>query len=406
MPLNLRLAAAILLAAAMLWSGVPAFGPGTSEAQNWRQDDPSAIVLPGTPGNQVRGQPGNSGGGTGLFRIFRFEPDRQTRPRSTPRPSASVGAPSSGGAGSSAPQTAAPVIALPPPKDPDARAVVTLGDEFADQMHEGMIDRLDGNRTLESFGHSVPGSGLTRVSDFDWRQEATRRLESYEAIAAVVVAIGYSDMRDLIDGEDRHAFGSAQWRQLYRNRLTALALTLSGQGYPVMFVGLPPLADPARNEQVRVVNQVLEEALAPTRARYVSVYEAFADEQGNFARSGPNLAGEVVSLRTREGIFFNRAGREKFAQFVERFIPQEGQEVPEPQVSSVIFEGSGLSDDGIGPVIMLTGGFADPEAALADDPQAALPEDEDVLQRLLRGAAATPPAGRADAFAAPAASGG
>jgi hypothetical protein len=85
---------------------------------------------------------------------------------------------------------------------------------------------------------------------------------------------------------------------------------------------------------------------------------------GNYTRAGPNMAGQVEDLRRADGIFFNRAGREKFAHFVERFVPRDGQVGPEPEVSSVVFEGSNLSDDGIGPVILMTSGFADPTATL------------------------------------------
>ncbi|CAN0601046.1 unnamed protein product, partial [Ectocarpus sp. 12 AP-2014] len=106
-----------------------------------------------------------------------------------------------------------------------------------------------------------------------------------------------------------------------------------------------------------------------------------------------------------DGIFFNRAGREKFSHFVERFVPRDGQVGPEPEVSSVVFEGSNLSADGIGPVILMTSGFADPTATLVQDPSEVLPEEPETRERLLRGAALPAPVGRADSFAWPEGSG-
>ncbi|MBV6657180.1 MAG: DUF459 domain-containing protein [Devosiaceae bacterium] len=394
--------AIVMLSLAVLATAeLPGF-VSSADAQSWRNEDPSAIVLPGTPGNMTRRdrerqRTGSGGTPGGLFRIFRFEPQRRAGP--TPRQSL----PGSPRVRQSAPAPAVPRVILPPPKDEDALAVLSIGDEFADQLHVGMVDRLDGERKLESFGFSIPGSGLTNPSaSVDWMVEGPQRIEQHEGeIAAVLVALGFSDGRALIDGPRTYEFGTSEWRQFYRNRVTSLALTLLAEGHPVIFVGLPPMADPVRNGEVQIVNQVIEEGVAPTRARFVSVYEAFADENGNYVRAGPSLAGEVVNLRTRDGIFLNRAGREKFAQFAERYVPRPGQEVLEPQVSSVVFEGSSLSEDGVGPVILLTSGFADPTATLLEDADSARPEDEAVRDRLLRGVSTTPPPTRADAFRPP-----
>jgi hypothetical protein len=373
MVLPFRVFAAFVIAAPLLWSG-------SAEAQSWRQEDPSAIVLPSQPDGSGARSGGNRGG---IFRIFRFDPQRQTRRQ--PLPEVEV----------------APIINLPPPKDPDAITVVTFGDEFADQLREGLIDRFDGDRLIEAQGDSIPGSGLTDLEDFNWNIEALRRLDDYTQVGAIAVAIGYSDRRPLVEGDRTYAFGTDTWQDIYRNRVSSFALTLVTEGHPVIFVGLPPMGDPAVNEDIRLINQVIEEAVAPTRARFVSVYSGFADLAGNYTRAGPNMAGQVENLRRADGIFFNRAGREKFAHFVERFVPRDGRVGPEPEVSSVVFEGSNLSADGIGPVILMTSGFADPTATLAHSPSEVLPEEPETRERLLRGAALPAPEGRADNFAWP-----
>lgn len=360
----------------------PLVVPNEAAAQSWRQQDPSAIVLPTQPTTSTR----RDGGGNALTRIFRFQPQRQTRQAAPQR---------------ALPRQTAPVINLPPPKDPDAVTVVTFGDEFADQLREGLVDRFDGDRLIEAVGVHHPGSGLTDLDTLNWNVEAVRRLEDYTQVGAVVVAIGYSDRRSLVEGERTYAFGTPNWRDAYRNRVSSFALTLLSEGHPVIFVGLPPMGDPQLDEDVRLINQILEEAVAPTRARYVSVYNGFTDVEGNYVRAGPNMAGQVTDLRRADGIFFNRAGREKFAHFAERFIPRDGQDAPEPEVSNVVFEGSNLSSEGVGPVILMTSGFADPTAVLASDPAEVLPQEPETRLILLEGAVPRAPTGRADSFAWP-----
>ena len=361
--------------------------PDLAVAPSLAQDDPSAIVLPGQSGNVTRRDSGRSitRGTGGLFRIFRFEPQRQRQTRLLPTPQVEID----------------PQLLLPPPKDPDAVTVVTFGDEFADQMREGLVDRFGEDRLIEAVGVSIPGSGLTDLDSFNWNVEAVRRLGDYTQVGTVVVAIGYSDRRAIDESGRRYSFGSSNWRDAYRNRVTSFALTLLAEGYPVIFVGLPPMADPVLDADVRLINEVIEEAVAPTRARFVSVYAGFADVEGNYVRAGPNMSGQVENLRLLDGIFFNRAGRAKFAHFVERFIPRRGGVAPEPEVSTIVFEGSTLSEDGVGPVILMTSGFADPQATLENDVADVLPDEPQARARLLQGATLPPPQGRADSFAWP-----
>lgn len=366
--------------------GFPLAVPDLATAQSWRQEDPSAIVLPGQPGNTTRRDSERSGGNSGgLFRIFRFEPQRQRQTQVLPTPQVEID----------------PQLLLPPPKDPDAITVVTFGDEFADQMREGLVDRFGDDRLIEAVGVSIPGSGLTDLDSLNWNVEAVRRLDDYTQVGAVVVSIGYSDRQPIDEGERRYAFGSSNWRDAYRNRVTSFALTLLAEGHPVIFAGLPPMADPTLDADIRLVNDVIEEAVAPTRARFVSVYVGFTDVEGNYVRAGPNMAGQVADLRRSDGIFFNRAGRAKFAHFVERFVPRNGQSAPEPEVSAIVFEGSNLSEDGVGPVILMTSGFADPTATLEADASEVLPEEPEARARLLQGATLTSPPGRADSFSWP-----
>ena len=368
-----------VLALCVAFCFVPTSFVGEAPAQSWRDSDPSAIVLPSQPDAGSRRS--RSGG---LFRIFRFEPQRQ-RQRQRDRAAVPEFDPNA-------------LIDLPAPTDPDALTVVALGDEFAEQMREGLVDRFSEDPLIDAQGTSIPGSGLTDFTSLNWNIEALRRLDAYTQVGAVVVALGYSDRRSLVEGERTYAFGTSAWQDAYSNRITSFALTLTSEGYPVIFVGLPPMADPQVDRDVRLLNQVLEEAVAPTRARFVSVYEGFADIEGNYVSAGPNMAGVVEDLRRSDGVFFNRAGREKYAHFVERFIPRDGQQTPEPDASEVVFEGSGLSDTGVGPVLLMTSGFADPTGVLATNASSVLPNDLAMRARLVLGRDLPAPSGRADNF--------
>jgi len=51
---------------------------------------------------------------------------------------------------------------------------------------------------------------------------------------------------------------------------------------------------------------------------FVDVWEAFASEDGSYSATGPDVDGELVRLRTSDGVHFTKAGARKLAFFADR----------------------------------------------------------------------------------------
>jgi hypothetical protein len=80
----------------------------------------------------------------------------------------------------------------------------------------------------------------------------------------------------------------------------------------VAYVGVPILA--TRNEQWPIINAVIrEEAAKRTRAVYVDSFSLFQDPNGNYTQYLPNGKGQLVQVRTADGIHFQRAGGDLLA---------------------------------------------------------------------------------------------
>jgi hypothetical protein len=64
-------------------------------------------------------------------------------------------------------------------------------------------------------------------------------------------------------------------------------------------------------------NEIYKAAVAEAGGTYVDVWEAFADDRGQFSSYGPDVNGQMVRLRASDGVHFTKAGARKLAHFVE-----------------------------------------------------------------------------------------
>ena len=89
---------------------------------------------------------------------------------------------------------------------------------------------------------------------------------------------------------------------------------------PVAWVGLPPMRSEKFNAQAVELNQILKENAEKAGAKFVDIFDAFADQSGGFDAFGPNIEGQKVKLRSSDGIHFTAAGGKKLAHFLDEEI--------------------------------------------------------------------------------------
>jgi hypothetical protein len=156
-------------------------------------------------------------------------------------------------------------------------------------------------------------SGLARPDYFNWPAELTRQVSRLNP-EIVVLMLGSNDNQPL-RARDGHtyAFASAGWKQEYHRRVGAVMDQLIARNRWVAYVGVPILA--TRNEQWPVINTVIrEEAAKRARAVYVDSFSLFQDPNGHYTQYLPNDQGQLVQVRTADGIHFQRAGADLLAR--------------------------------------------------------------------------------------------
>jgi len=134
------------------------------------------------------------------------------------------------------------------------------------------------------------------------------------------VLIGINDLQPLRDGAAGLDPLSDKWRDIYGQRVEKLVEQFQVLHIPVAWVGLPPMRSDRFNAQVVKLNEIYKQRAEKAGARYIDIWDAFADQNGQYDAFGPDVNGQTVKLRGADGIHFTKAGSRKLAQFLDAEI--------------------------------------------------------------------------------------
>ncbi|WP_428031004.1 SGNH/GDSL hydrolase family protein [Ancylobacter sp.] len=329
------------------------------------------------------------------------------------------------------PPSEAPVFAPPPPvvaqppADPrgkvydsvaDARGssgdvkevVLVFGDEQAGTLAQGLADAFAADReTAAVVSRSEADAGFAPGRRVDLIAAARQLPTGNDQANVIVVFAGGNDLQAIDDPAGRAELFDERWRDLYSRRFEDFLLALKLQRRTVVVVGLPPVEDSVRSEQIARYNALLKEMVERSGFIFVDVTDGFVDENGKFMMSGPAVDGQRRRLRNSDGVGFTRAGARKLAFFVDQKLDDllSGQDIPAAAADPA---------DARPSIIMLTGGApagnartlagAPSVASVNDIGRAAAAEEgkPEPASVLVDGAALPPVVGRTDDFRWPA----
>ena len=195
--------------------------------------------------------------------------------------------------------------------------LAVLGDNLSSLLAQGLIDTFADRRDVNILRRSRDGSGLVRNDWFDWMKAAQDLLTSGEKLNAVVLMIGSNDRQAIRDGATYVEPLSARWKELYAQRVEALATKFKERKVPLIWVGLPVMRAERFSADMLAINDITQEQVARAGGIYVDIWDAFLDDRGQFTNYGPDVNGQFQRLRAADGVHFTRAGSRKVAYFVE-----------------------------------------------------------------------------------------
>lgn len=174
------------------------------------------------------------------------------------------------------------------------------------------------------------GSSETAAID----SKADKKSKSDKAkIDVAVMMVGVNDRQPIqIDGKTLQP-GTPEWTAVYTKRVLQIDEAFRAKHIPLIWVGIPITRDDNFADDMAAFNEIYRDAAAKTGAVYVDTWEAFSDDNGDFAANGPDVDGQNARLRASDGVHFTRAGARKLAHFVDAHIRRalEGK-TPAPEL--------------------------------------------------------------------------
>ncbi len=230
-------------------------------------------------------------------------------------------------AGAKKPRSTTPPPVKTVPKDPDAAVIAVFGDEFSQDIAFGLRDAFAKTPDVKVDIHSVRNTGLLHRGKRNPLADLAPLIESKPFTFAVVM-IGLNDRGKFPavkneEGEvvqEEISFQQPGWESLYSKRIDAVRISLQNKEKPVYWVGLPPVKSAKLTTELNYLNDIIRSRLIERDERFIDIWDAFSNEDGDYVRRGPDLSGQDKNLRHKSGIRFTAAGRRKLAFFVEKLV--------------------------------------------------------------------------------------
>jgi hypothetical protein len=165
------------------------------------------------------------------------------------------------------------------------------------------------------------GTGLERPDVFNWFEEIRAKVKKLKPNVVVLNFGGNDDhgyMTGLPQGTSIDGFGTPSWQKEYGRRVGGIMDTINRAGGIVIWIGLPITRSPAQTQRFDVVNAVVvqEARKRSGKAYYLDTYGMFASDSGGFTEYLPNESGDMVKVRTGDGVHFDTAGGDMIARAV------------------------------------------------------------------------------------------
>jgi len=219
-----------------------------------------------------------------------------------------------------APDGLAP-LAVPTPAAP--LRLLVLGDSLGIDFGQPLVNDLAATDVVSAVLDGHIDTGLSRPDYFNWPAELQRDVVTYQP-KAVVVFIGANDPQNFIDGSSSVTYGTPAWNAAYGERVGALMQQAAGAGARVLWIGMPPMADPVLNAKMETLNAIAQnQAASHPGVTYFASWPVLSNPQGQFSAFLPDASGNEVQVRDPDGIHITAAGAQRLSRAAIAFMGHE-----------------------------------------------------------------------------------
>ncbi|PPD43025.1 MAG: hypothetical protein CTY15_10985 [Methylocystis sp.] len=258
-------------------------------------------------------------------RVRRIMPHQENKPptywrggeaaRTTPKRASKRVEPASTGGGD-----AAATAQAQKPEVAASYFVAVMGDTLGMLLANGLEETFADKPEIGIVRKTKESSGLVRDDFYDWQKAAKDIAGGLQRLDAAVMMIGSNDRQPLRQGGQNEEPLSPRWKEIYAARIDAVLAAFREKKIPVIWVGLPIMKNEGYSADMAKLNEIFRERVIKDGGVYVDLWESFSDERGQFSAFGPDINGQIVKLRTADGVHFTDAGALSLAHFVSNEI--------------------------------------------------------------------------------------
>jgi hypothetical protein len=194
--------------------------------------------------------------------------------------------------------------------------VAVVGDSLAGMLAQGLSEAFADDPRVEILNKTKEDTGLVRDDFYDWRLAVRKLLDGPQHIDVAVIQIGINDNQKLHLGDVALEPLSKPFNEIYAKRVEEIAAAFRDRNVPLVWVGLPIMRSDALSSAALLFNDLDRQYAGALGARYVDLFEPFANIDSAYKATGPDVNGDIVRLRAGDGVHFNKAGARKAAHFV------------------------------------------------------------------------------------------
>jgi lysophospholipase L1-like esterase len=226
--------------------------------------------------------------------------------------------PPPGGGGSGVTSTTVPDLTHPSAADP--LRILIIGDSLGIDMGGPLQNDLANTGVVQATLDARESTGLTRPDYFNWPVELQSDLGTARP-QVVVIMMGANDPQDF-PGPPDVPYSSPQWNVMYAARVAAFMHLAQSGGATVIWIGMPPMQNPRLSSEMADIDAVDQHqaTLTAPPVDFISSATLLGTPQGAYAPFITNAAGQVVNVRTPDGIHLTPAGGEVLSQTVLNYL--------------------------------------------------------------------------------------
>ena len=236
--------------------------------------------------------------------------------------STSVGAgPTSSSSSIVSTSTSTTIPALSVRPDTSGRfTILEIGDSLGIDLGWGLRAQLTKSPKVSLVEGAQGSTGLSNDWYYPWPPHFAQLLRQHHPQAAVIF-LGTNDEQAIRVGAAVCGFNTACWRTAYGHRVRQMLALAHNAGTKMLWVGSPPMGNPAFSAAMGAINAVVQKEVALSRDALYVPSSPLAAAGGRY-RASAIINNRVQVIREPDGIHINTTGSQLLALFVLRTLSQ------------------------------------------------------------------------------------